>query len=139
MVILLNSLFSNLWQKVWSSLLFKGTYVILRTVSCRLVHEFQLRSCKPAWKPRLWKEKEVPDIWSMNIRQKNNGETLFSDVSTLQHYVRRPPGKRYDEKYTIQAIKYLHSQMSLEQVVFIFQTLRQACMVKSIWNCCRTN
>lgn len=26
---------------------------------------------------------------------------MFSDESHLQHYVRRPPGKRYDEKYII--------------------------------------
>lgn len=64
-----------------------------RTVSYRLVNAFQLRFCKPAWKPRLWKLKQK-NVWT--LEQKNNGEILCSlmnlycsSLLCAKHYARR--------------------------------------------------
>lgn len=63
-----------------TALLFKDTDVNRMTVSCRLVNEFKLISCKPASEQRLWKWKRR--IWhlskSTDIEQRSTSEMLSS-------------------------------------------------------------
>ena len=108
-------------KKVKSVLQSKGTNISISTVSRRLSKEFKLPSRKPAKKPRLTETmmKKRLDFalrhqhWTVSQWQK----VLFSDESSIQQFVarkrfvRRPKGKRFDAKYTVQTMKHPPSQM----------------------------
>ena len=103
-------------SKIRSSLLAKGTDISRRTVSRRLVDDFDLKAHKPAHKPRLTQAMKSKRLafakkhvkWTIQQWQ----QVLFSDESTVQQftnqkrYVRRPSGKRFSERYTIQTMKH---------------------------------
>ena len=98
-------------SKIRSSLLAKGTDISRRTVSRRLVDDFDLKAHKPAHKPRLTQAMKSKRLafakkhvkWTIQQWQ----QVLFSDQCTVQQftnrkrYVRRPSGKRFSERYTI--------------------------------------
>ena len=108
-------------NKIRSALLAKGVNVSRRTVSRRLVDDFGLKSHKPAKKPRLTPAMKVKRLrfakkhvrWTLQQWQ----QVFFSDESTIQQFnvrkrhVRRPVGKRYEERYTSQAMKHPPSVM----------------------------
>ena len=99
----------------------KGTRVTQMTISRRLSREFNLKSYKPARKPRLTPVMKAKRLafakkhrdWTIQQWSK----ALFSDESTFQQFVvrkrhvRRFPGKRYDDKYTVSTMKHPPSQM----------------------------
>ena len=103
-------------SKIRSSLLAKGTDISRRTVSRRLVDDFDLKAHKPAHKPRLTQAMKSKRLafakkhvkWTIQQWQ----QVLFFDESTVQQftnrkrYVRRPSGKRFSERYTIQTMKH---------------------------------
>ena len=108
-------------RKFQADLLRKGTRVTQMTISRRLSREFNLKSYKPARKSRLtpvMKAKRLAFVqkhhdWTIQQWSK----VLFSNESTFQQFVvkkrhvRRPPGKRYDDKYTVSTMKHPPSQM----------------------------
>ena len=108
-------------SKIRSALLAKGTNISRRTVSRRLVDDFGLKAHKPARKPRLTQAMKVKRLafakkhvqWT--IQQWH--QVLFTDESSVQQfttrnrYVRRPSGKRFDDRYTIQTMKHPPSVM----------------------------
>ena len=108
-------------KKNCAALLGKGTDVHITTVSRRLRFEFCLKSYKPARKPRLtslMKSKRLAfakehAAWSAEDWSK----IMFSDECTLQQFavrkknVRRPVGKRFEERYTVSTMKHPLSQM----------------------------
>ena len=91
------------------------------TISRRLSREFNLKSYKPARKSRLTPVMKVKRLafakkhrnWTIQQWSK----VLFSDESTFQQFVvrkrhvRKPTGKRYDDKYTVSTMKHAPSQM----------------------------
>ena len=91
------------------------------TISRRLSREFNLKLYKPARKPRLTPVMKAKRLafakkyrdWTIQRWSK----VVFSDESTFQQFVvrkrhvRRPPGKRYNDKYTVSTIKHPPSQM----------------------------
>ena len=93
------------------SLLAKGTDISRRTVSQRLVDDFDLKAYKPAHKPKLTQAMKSKCLafakkhvkWTIQQWQ----QVLFSNTSTMQqftnrkHYVRRSSGKRFGERYII--------------------------------------
>ena len=90
------------------------------TISRRLSREFNLKSYKPARKPRLtpvMKAKRLAFAKHCDWTIQQWSKVLFSDESTFQQFVvrkrhvRRPPGKRYDDKYTVSTMKHPPSQM----------------------------
>ena len=108
-------------QKLQVALLRKGTRVTQITISRRMSREFNLKSYKLARKPRLTPVMKAKRLaftkkhcdWTIQQWSK----VLFSDESTFQQFVvrkrhgRRPPGKRYDDKYTVSTMKHPPSQM----------------------------
>ena len=108
-------------KKIQANLLRKGCKVSLSTVSRRLSKEFDLKSYKPAKKPKLtsaMKKKRLDfarryQNWTVDDWKK----VLFSDESTFQQFtsrkqhVRRPVGERYNEKFTIPTMKHPPSIM----------------------------
>ena len=108
-------------SKIRSLLLAKGTDISRRTVSRRLVDDFDLKAHKPAHKPRLTQAMKSKRLafakkhvkWTIQQWQ----QVLFSDECTVQQltnrkrYVRRPSGKRFSERYTIQTMKHPPSVM----------------------------
>ena len=108
-------------KKIRAALLGKGTDVHITTVSRRLRFNFGLKSYKPARKPRLtplMKSKRLAfakehAAWTSEDWSK----IMFSDECTLQQFVvrkknvRRPVGKRFEERYTVSTIKHPPSQM----------------------------
>jgi len=108
-------------SKIRSVLLAKGADISRRTVSRRLVMDFGLKAHKPAKKPRLTPAMKAKRLgfaekyakWTIQQWQ----QVFFSDESTVQqfttrmHYVRRPTGKRYVERYTTQTMKHPPSVM----------------------------
>ena len=111
----------NSASKIQSSLLAKGTDISRRTVSWRLVDDFDLKAHKPAHKPRLTQPMKSKHLafakkhvkWTIQQWQ----QVLFFDKSTVQQftdqkrYVQTPPGKRFSERYTIQTMKHPPSVM----------------------------
>ena len=107
-------------SKIRYALLGKGTEISRRTVSRRLVDDFGLKAYKPARKPRLtqaMKNKRLAFAKKHATRTKQQwSKVLFSDESTVQQlttrrrYIRRPIGKQFHEKNTIQTMK--HPQVS---------------------------
>ena len=103
-------------SKIRSSLLAKGTDISRRTISWRLVDDFDVKAHKLAHKPRLTQAMKSKRLafakkhvkWTIQQWQ----QVLFSDKSIVQQftnrkrYVRRPSGKRFSETYTIQTIKH---------------------------------
>lgn len=112
---------SSSLSKIKAALGQAGTAVSGSTVSRRLSNEFGLKSRKPAAKPRLT---PVMKQKRLDFAQKYKDWTiadwskvLFSDESTLVQFntrkrqIRRPVGKRYDERYTVMTMKHPPSQM----------------------------
>lgn len=108
-------------SKIRSVLLARGAKVSRRTVSRRLVDDFGLKAHKPAKKPRLTPAMKAKRL---NFAKKHSKWTIqqwhqvfFSDESTVQQFttrkrfVRRPAGKRFDERYTTQTMKHPPSIM----------------------------
>ena len=103
-------------KKVHANLLKKGTDVSVNTISRRLSKEFGLKSGKPENKSKLTpltKRKRLEFSrnhlhWTFD----DGGKVLLSDESTFQQlvvrhkHVRRPVGKRFDQKYTIATVKH---------------------------------
>ena len=97
-------------KKICSVLLATGTGVSSRTMSSCLLNDFNLKSCKPARKPRLTPAMKVKQLAfakkhvSWTLAQWSR--VLFSDEFSIQQFnprkchVRRPVGKRFDERYT---------------------------------------
>ena len=95
----------------------KGTDVSINTISRRISKEFGLKSGKPAKKSKLtflMKRKRLEFArnylhWTFD----DWGKVLFSVESTFRQFVvrhkhvRRPVGKRFDQKYTTATIKHL--------------------------------
>ena len=91
------------------------------TVSRRLSQKLNLKSYKPAKKLRLTAAIKAKRQQFANNHQhwtaEQWGKVLFSDESTFQQFVvrkrhvRRPNGKRFDERYTIPTVKHPPSQM----------------------------
>ena len=107
-------------KKVHANLLRKRTDVSISTVSRRLSKEFGLKSYKPAKKPKLtpiMKKRLAFAKKHLHWIANDWGKVLFSDESTFQQFVvphkhvRRPVGKRFDEKYTSATMKHPPSQM----------------------------
>ena len=94
------------------------------TVSRRLSKEFNLKSYKPAKKPRLTVAMKAKRLQFANNHQhwttEQWGKVLFSNESTFQQFVvqkrhvSRPIGKRFDERYTVPTEKHPSSQMVWE-------------------------
>ena len=116
--IVVHSLMSSA-DKIRSALLAKATEISRSTVSWHLVDDFGLKAPKPVLKPRLtqaMKNKRLGFAKKHATCTKQQwSEVLFLDESTVQlfttrkRYFRRPMGKRFHEKYTIQTMKHLPS------------------------------
>ena len=103
-------------MKLQADLLRKDTRVTQMTISRRLSREFNLKSYKPARKSRLTPVMKAKRLafakkhrdWTIQQWSK----VLFSDESTFQQFVvrkrhvRKPPGKRYDDKYAVSTMKH---------------------------------
>ena len=103
-------------KELQATLLRKDTRVTQMTISQRLSRKFNQKLYKPARKPRLTQVMKAKRLafakkhrdWTIQQWSK----VLFSDESTFQQFVvrkrqvRRPPGKRYDDKYTVSTMKY---------------------------------
>lgn len=108
-------------KKVQSRLLQKGCELSLNTISRRLSKEFHLKSYKPAKKPKLTPAMKMKRLSFARSHQDWTvakwNTVLFSDESTFQQFgsrnqhIRRPVGKRFDEKYTIPTMKHPPSVM----------------------------
>ena len=108
-------------KKLCLALLATGTDVSSRNVSRRLLNDFDLKSCKPARKPRLAPAMKVKRLaftktyvtWSLAQWSR----VLFSDESSIQQFnphkcqVWRPVGKHFDKRYTVQTMKHPPSVM----------------------------
>ena len=95
--------------------------VIARTIRHRLQCDFGLRSYRPACVPRL-SRKNVHDrlVFARKYRHWTPEQwhtVMFSDETIIKQFypfsssVRRPPGKRYDARYTIPRVKQSPSLM----------------------------
>ena len=112
---------TNSMKKIRAELLSRGPRISHMTVSRRLSKEFNLKSYKPAKKPRLTAAIKAKRLQFANNHQHWTAEQwekwLFSDESTFQQFVvkkrhvRRPTGKRFDERYTIPTVKHPPSQI----------------------------
>lgn len=113
-------------RKIRSALLSVGVAESEDCVSWWWVHEFDLKSHKPARKPRLtteMKKKRLEFAFKYeNWTEEQWWNITFSDESTFQlsrfhnpsprrQYVWSPQGNSYDEKYTMLTIKHPPSQM----------------------------
>ena len=108
-------------KKIRAELLRRGRRISHMTVSRRLSEEFNMKSYKPVKKPRLTAVMKAKHLQFANNHQhwtaEQWGKVLFSDKSTFQQFavrkrhVRRPIGKRFDERYTIPTVKPPPSQM----------------------------
>ena len=108
-------------KKIRAELLGRGHRISHKTVSRRLSKEFNLKSYKPAKKSKLTAAVKAKRLQFANNHQhwtaEQWGKVLFSEESTFQQFVvrkkhvRRPIGKRFDERYTIPTVKHPSSQM----------------------------
>ena len=112
---------TSLMKKIRAELLRRGRRISHMIVSKRLSKEFNLKLYKAAKKPRLTAAMKAKRLQFANNHQhwtaEQWGKVLFSDESTFQQFVvrkrhvRRPTGKRFDERYTIPTVKHPPSQM----------------------------
>ena len=108
-------------KKIRAELLRRGCRISHVTVSRRLSKKFNLKSYKPAKKSRLTAAMKAKRLQFANNHQhwtaEQWGKVLFSDESTFQQFVvrkrhvRKPTGKRFDERYTIPTVKHPPDQM----------------------------
>ena len=108
-------------KKIRAKLLRRGRRISHMTVSRRFFKEFNLKSYKPAKKPKLTAAIKAKCLQFANNHQhwtaEQWGKVLFSDELTFQQFVvrkrhvRRPTGKRFHERYTIPTVKHPPSQM----------------------------
>ena len=108
-------------KKIRAEFLRRGRRINRMTVSRRLSKKFNLKSYKPAKKPRLTAAMKAKCLQFANNYQhwtaEQWGKVLFSDESTFQEFVvrkrhvRRPTGKCFDERYTIPTVKQPPSQV----------------------------
>lgn len=86
-----------------------------RTIRHRLQHDFKLKAYRPAGKPKL-SPKNIRDRLAFCRRYKNWTvdqwkQVLFSDETAVRQFanytfhVRRPPGERFNRRYTIPKVK----------------------------------
>jgi len=98
-----------------------GSRISRRTISRRLTDEFGLKSRKPARKPRLAPAMKLKRLqFAKKYKDWTSQQwsrVLFSDETTIQQFasrkrtVRRPPGTRYNDRFTQQTMKHLLSVM----------------------------
>ena len=98
-------------KKIRAELLRRGCQINHMIAFRRLSKEFNLKSYKPAKKPRLTAPMKAKRLQFSSNHQHWTagkwGKVFFSDKSTFQQFVvqkrhvRRPTGKRFDERYTI--------------------------------------
>ena len=103
-------------KKMRSALLAHSTDVSSKTVKRRLTKDFGLKTFKPAKKPHLTPAMKLKRLnfakKHINWSREQWSRVIFSDESCIQqfgsrkHSVWRPVGKRFDEKYTQQTMKY---------------------------------
>ena len=108
-------------KKIRAELLHRGRQVSHMTVFRPLSIEFNLKSDKPAKKPRLTPAMKAKRLQFANNRQhwtaQQWGKVLFYDELTFQQFVVRkrhvcrPPVKRFNNRYTISTVKHPLSQM----------------------------
>ena len=108
-------------KKIRAELLRIGRRISHKTVSRHLSKDFNMKSYKPAKKPRLTAAMKAKRLQFANNHQhwtdEQWGKVLFSEESTFQQlvvrkrHVRRPTGKRFDKRYTIPTAKHPPSQM----------------------------
>ena len=111
-------------KKIRAELLRRGRRISHMTVSRRLSKEFNMKSYKPAKKTRLTAAMKAKRLQTANNHQhwtaEQWGKVLFSDESTFQQFVvqkrhvRRPTGKRFDERYPIPTVKHTPIEMVWE-------------------------
>lgn len=91
------------------------------TVRRRLHKDFRLKAYRPAAKPRL-SSKNIKDRLAFCLKYRHwtinewanvmfSDETMVRQFSSYCQHVRRPPGKRYDERYTTSTVKHATSVM----------------------------
>ena len=108
-------------KMIRAALLGKGTNVSFMTVSRCLSNEFGLKSHNPAHRPCVTTAMEFKHL---DLAKKYEhwtaeqwGKVLFSDelpvlqIVVCTRHVRRQPGKRFAERYTISTTKHPPSQM----------------------------
>ena len=93
----------------------------VHTIRRRLTNDFKLKAYRPAYKPLL-SRKNVKDRllfcrahcqWTVD----DWAQVMFSDESTIRQfnryapYIRRPPGERFNRRYTIPIVKHSPSVM----------------------------
>ena len=108
-------------KKLDTALLRKGTRVTQMTISRRLSREFNRKSYKPARKPRITPVMKAKRLafakkhrdWTIQqwLKILFSSESTFKQFVVRKRHVRRPPGKRYDDKYTVSTMKHPPSQM----------------------------
>ena len=108
-------------KKIRAELLRRGRRISHMTVSRRLSKEFNMKSYKPAKKPRLTAAMKAKRLQFVNNHQHWTAEHAeksaffrrinFPTVWVRKRHVRRPTGKRFDERYTMPTVKHLLSQM----------------------------
>jgi len=108
-------------SKMQSVLLAKGADVSRRTVSRRLVDDFGLKAYKPAKKPRITPAMKVKRLgfakkhakWTVRQWQRVFFKRIYTvqQFTTGKRYVRRPTGKRFEERYITQTVKHPSSVM----------------------------
>ena len=80
-------------KKIRAPLLRRGRRISHMTISRRLSKEFNIKSCKPAKKPRLTAAMKAKRLQFANNHQhwtaEHWGKVLFSDESTFQQFVVR--------------------------------------------------
>lgn len=93
-----------------------------RTIRRRLTNDFNLPARRPSKKPLLTEKQRLARIKFCNIHKDKSPDwwenVMFTDESTFQqvrscgyNYIRRPPNRRYDPKFTIKTVKHPPSIM----------------------------
>jgi len=108
-------------KKIRAELGETGSRISRRTISRRLTDEFGLKSRKPARKPRLTQAMKLKRLqFAKKYKDWTSQQwsrVLFSDETTVQQFAsrkrtaRRPPGTRYNERFTQQTMKHPPSVM----------------------------
>jgi len=108
-------------KKIRAELGETGSRISRRTISHHLTDEFGLKSWKPARKPRLTPAVKLKRLqFAKKYKDWTSQQwsrVLFSNETTIQQFalrkrtVRRPPGTRYNERFTQQTMKHPPSVM----------------------------